>query len=175
MTNKHPKFKGTVYLSPTFKAEMLKMEGVGDFSLTELKDAFKQYWATGFHPSLGQDSSFARPKEILSLSIRKAHVDQGFYPADKGYSATESAWVKWRTGNVASKPSSNAYLIYAVTTERNAMLTAFLSDGAHTTTEENSYMESIIAITYRFYATTGSEPMPLEEHADLFDDKWLED
>lgn len=154
---------------------MLEMEDAGDFSLTELKDAFKHYWATGFHPSLGQDSSFARPEEILSLSVRKAHVDQGTYPTDKGYSATEAAWTKWRTGSVNSKPSSNAYLIYAVTAERDAMLTAFLSDRAHTTTEKNAYMDSIIQITYRFYDARKSKPMPLEEHANLFDDKWLED
>jgi len=55
------------------------------------------------------------------------------------------------------------------------MLTAFLSDDAHTTTEKNAYMDSIIEITYRFYDTRKSKPMPLDEHASLFDDKWLED
>lgn len=150
------------------------MEGDGDFSLTDLKDAFKQYWATGFHPSLGQDSCFARPKEILSLSVRKAHVDQGVYPSDKGRSATEASWAQWKTGAVTQKPSSDAYLIYSVTSERNALLTAFFSDGAHNKAEQGSFMESIIQVTYRFLASTKSQPMPIEEHGELFDDKWLE-
>lgn len=164
-----------MFLSPAFKADMDNASADGDTTLSDLKDAFKKYWSSGFHPSFGQDAHFAKPKEILSLSVRKSHVDNGVYRNDKGYTSTEGAWVKWRSGKEYIKPASDAYLIYAVTDQRNAMLNAFLDEDAHNTVENMAYMDEIIEVTYKFYHQTNSKPMPIDEHDALFDDKWLED
>ncbi|WP_228154893.1 hypothetical protein [Klebsiella aerogenes] len=33
-----------------------------DAKVKEVADAFKEYWFTGYHPDIGKDAAFARPK-----------------------------------------------------------------------------------------------------------------
>ncbi len=144
-----------------------------DFTLRDLKDAFKQYWSTGYHPSLGKDAAYARPVEILKLSVRHAHVDQGVYKEGGNFTSTEKCWDLWKAGIGKTRPSSDACLIYVVNKNRDALVTAFIDDNAHSITETAEYMDRIIERAYWFFDQTKSDAMPLEEHDALFDDKWL--
>lgn len=167
-------FKGKVYLSPEYSAFMKEDLSLPqpDTTLRDLKDAFKHYWSTGYHPSLGKDAAYARPGEILRLSVRHTHTDQGIYREDKEYSSTKECWDAWKAGYGNTKPSSNACLIYVVNNQRDAMLTAFVDDDAHTITERASYMDKIMQRAYWFFEKTASQAMPLEQHLFLFDERW---
>lgn len=168
-------FKGRVYLSPEYNALMKEDLSLPepDTTLYDLKEAFKHYWLNGYHPSLGKDAAYARPAEILKLSVRHTHVDQGVYKEGDTFSNTEDCWNLWKQGTGKTRPSSDACLIYVVNDNRDALITAFLDDGAHSTTESSAYMDKIIERAYWFFDITKSAAMPLEEHSDLFDDKWL--
>lgn len=169
-------FKGQVYLSPEYNALMKQDLALPepDTTLHDLKEAFKHYWGSGYHPSLGKDAANARPKEILKLSVRHTHVDQGVYKEGDDFSSTKECWNLWQSGAGQVRPTSDACLIYVVNDKRDAMLTAFVADDAHSITESTAYMDKIIQRAYWFFDVTKSDAMPLEEHAELFDDKWLE-
>lgn len=168
-------FNGKVYLSPQYSEEMRLRQSNGDQSLFDLKEVFKIYWATGFHPDLGQDSHFAKPQEIRSLGVRKSHVRQDSHSVGYGWTSTKEAWDLWSSGTSKVKPASNSYLIYSVTENRDAIITTFIDDGAHGKCDQTEYMEGVISLTYTLFQKLKQKPMPIHEHQFLFDDRWLID
>ncbi|WP_433647472.1 hypothetical protein [Kosakonia pseudosacchari] len=164
-------FKGRVLHTQTFSALC-----ASDAKAQEVADAFKQYWKNGYHPDLGKDIPFARPKEILNLHVRHTHVDTGNYvPEDsqKDKNGKKSAWDKWKKiGSVkfTYSPTSNSYLVYSVNNNRDALLMFFVDKDAHSLSELDAFTDKAISITYAFFESTESGAMPLDE--DLFSDKW---
>ncbi|SAA17202.1 Uncharacterised protein [Enterobacter hormaechei] len=173
------KFKGQVYLSPAFST--LKAKEIAENTSTTYRDleaAFKHYWATGYHPEFGKDAAYARPKEILALSVRHVHHDNGDYvvsSAPEDFSATNQCWHEWKSGTSKKRPSSDAFVVYTVTDKRDALLISYMDANAHSDSEKSEMMEDIIKVTYKFHEWKRSKPMPLDDHLSLFDDKWLED
>lgn len=170
------KFKGRVFLSPAFQSVKLAEENLAEKPFTELEKDFKDYWRNGAHPRFGKDAAFARPNEILALNVRHLHSDNGQYLESKDpkdYTGTEKCWEEWRKGNSYTRPASNAFVLYTVTENRDAMLIGYLDRDAHEKTERQEVMEDIIAVTYSFYAHMKCKAMPLEEHEFIFSDKWL--
>lgn len=166
-------FKGTVYLSKAYKELMLEQLAANDNTLFDLKEAFKTYWSKGFAPIFGQDTHFVRPEEIRTLGLRKVHVRQDTYSSGHGYSSTKKAWDNWAAGSTHQKPASNSYLIYSVTDQRDAVITAFIDDGAHKMCDQTEYMDGIIDLTLTIFSAKKFNAMPIEDHNYLFDDKWL--
>lgn len=179
MTNQNVtqfKFKGRVFLSPAFQYLKAKEKVLEDKPLTDLEADFKDYWRNGNHPRFGKDAAFSRPGEILALNVRHLHSDNGQYLESKmpnDYTGTEQCWENWRNGKSYIRPASNAFVLYTVTDQRDALLIGYLDRDAHTMTERSDYMENVIHVTYQFYTQMGFKPMPLEEHEFVFSDKWL--
>lgn len=52
-----------------------KVIPTGDFKsddfLISLKEAFKCHWRNGHHPSLGKDTLFERPDEVLGFTLER--------------------------------------------------------------------------------------------------------
>ncbi|EMG7853843.1 type II toxin-antitoxin system YafO family toxin [Enterobacter hormaechei] len=140
----------------------------GDFKtddfLISLKEAFKCHWRNGHHPSLGKDTLFERPDEALGFHLRKVHVDISQY-ANYSYSCTEECWSEWacgpidERGNYRPKPTSNAYLIYAVNERRDAALLAYWDPPAHTKANEAVWMNSVLNFTKLFHEKTNTAPL----------------
>ncbi len=149
-----------------------------DPELKKIADAFKQFWKTGYHPDMGKDAAFARPKEILKFNIRHTHSDLKDYvpeDSDKDHSGKKSSWDAWK--NIASvkvkyTPTSDSFLVYSVNHNRDALVMFFLDDDAHSKSEKDEFTESAISISYAFFEQTKTKAMPLSE--DLFDKKWIE-
>lgn len=146
-----------------------KVIPTGDFKtddfLISLKDAFKCHWKDGHHPSLGKDTLFERPDEVLGFHLRKVHVNIGQY-ANYSYSCKERCWLEWSRGLVDDngdfrpRPTSNAYLIYAVNENRDAALLAYWDPPAHTKANEARWMEYVINFTKLFHEKTQTLPLP---------------
>ena len=149
-------YSGRIFPTNDFKTN--------DFLIT-LKEAFKSHWRNGHHPSLGKDTLFDRPDEVLGYHLRKVHVNLGQY-ASYSYSCTEECWGEWlygpidERGNFRPKPTSNAYLIYAVNEHRDAAILAYWDPPAHTKANESQWMDSIISFTKSFHEKTLTTPMP---------------
>ena len=168
-------FIGNVYLAPVYSQAMKEELSQGKSKLSDMTDAFKVYWQTGFHPDLGQDTAFLKPKEIQEMAIRKSHVRQSFYSNDHGYSSTEEAWNRWSLGRSIAKPASNSYIIYSVTDARDAIISGFLPDRAHKIcADQSEYLNGVIDFTYTLFSKNRFRPMPISEQIFLFDDKWLQ-
>ncbi|MCC7687314.1 type II toxin-antitoxin system YafO family toxin [Serratia marcescens] len=148
-------YNGKIFPTGEFKTD--------DFLIT-LKEAFKCHWRNGHHPDLGKDTLFDRPEEVLGFHLRKVHVNLGQY-ASYSYSCTEECWDEWsygpidERGHFRQKPTSNAYLIYAVNENRDAALLAYWSPPAHTKANESRWMDSIINFTRTFHDKTLTAPM----------------
>lgn len=56
-------YKGRVLHTQNFSALC-----ASDPELKKIAEAFKQFWKKGYHPDMGKDAAFARPKEILNLN-----------------------------------------------------------------------------------------------------------
>ncbi|HED1242908.1 TPA: type II toxin-antitoxin system YafO family toxin [Enterobacter bugandensis] len=151
--------------------------------LVPFKDAFIQHWRYAHHHQFGKDTAFARPPEILAYHLRKVHVDVGLYSDNHGYSGTEQCWNDWKTGKKDPKtgkrkitPTSDAYLIYLVTSERNAVLLDFWYPPAHKTADLDAQMDKLIVECGRIHEIQSSQPMPRD--AELWgpefcvDDDW---
>lgn len=179
MTNQtigNAKFKGRVFLSPAFSDLKKQEENATDKPFTDLERDFKAYWRNGAHPRFGKDAAFARPNEILALNVRHLHSDNGDYLVSndpKDFTGTEKCWDDWRSGKSWTRPTSNAFVIYTVAENRDALLIAYIDQDAHEAAERFQIMEDVIKVTYSFYSKMKCQPMPLEEHQYIFDDKWL--
>ncbi|MBH2979445.1 type II toxin-antitoxin system YafO family toxin [Serratia marcescens] len=148
-------YNGRIFPTGEFKTD--------DFLIT-LKEAFKCHWRNGHHPDLGKDTLFDRPEEVLGFHLRKVHVNLGQY-ASYSYSCTEECWDEWSFGAIdergafRAKPTSNAYLIYAVNENRDAALLAYWDPPAHTKANEPVWMESVLNFTRLFHKKTCIAPM----------------
>lgn len=164
-------FRGRILHTQVFSALC-----ASDPKVKEIADAFKQFWKEGFHPDLGKDAAFARPKEILSLNVRHAHVDTKNYvpeESDKDHSGKKSSWDAWKSiasVKVKYTPTSDSFLVYSVNHNRDALLMFFIDADAHNESEKEEFKESAIKISYAFFDQTKTIAMPLDE--DLFSNKW---
>ncbi len=138
-----------------------------DDFLISLKEAFKCHWRNGHHPSLGKDTLFERPDEVLNYHLRKVHVNINQY-ANYNYSCTKKCWDEWSYGLIDEHgrfrptPVSNSYLIYAVNEHRDAALLAYWDPPAHTKANQPVWMDSVINFTKVFYDKTNTSPFPRE-------------
>lgn len=148
-------YSGRIFPTNDFKTN--------DFLIT-LKEAFKSHWRNGHHPSLGKDTLFDRPDEALGYHLRKVHVNLGQY-ASYSYSCTEECWDEWlygpidERGNFRPKPTSNAYLIYAVNEHRDAAILAYWDPPAHKKAEFESSVQFVAELADKFYEKIFSKPM----------------
>lgn len=138
-----------------------------DADLIQFKDAFIQHWRYEHHPQFGKDTAFARPPEVLQYNLRKVHIDLGCYSDSHEYSGTEACWKHWRsgkkdftTGKRKTTPTSDAYLIYFVTSERHAVLIDFWFPPAHKTAELEAQMDKLLVECERVHREKGFQPMP---------------
>lgn len=98
---------------------------------------------------------------LISL---KVHVNIGEY-ASYSYSCTEQCWDEWsyglidEQGNYRPKPTSNAYLIYAVNEIRDAALLAYWDPPAHTKANAKVWMDSVLNFTKLFHERTNTAPL----------------
>ncbi|WP_337083677.1 hypothetical protein [Citrobacter freundii] len=166
-------YKGRVLHTQNFSALC-----ASDPELKKIAEAFKQFWKKGYHPDMGKDAAFARPKEILNLNVRHTHSDIKDYvseDSDKDHSGKKSSWDAWK--NIASvkvkyTPTSDSFLVYSVNHNRDALVMFFVDSDAHNITEKDEFKEAAIEISYAFFEQTKTQPMPLEE--DLFGEAWEE-
>jgi hypothetical protein len=135
--------------------------------LIKFKDAFVQHWRFGHHSQFGKDTAFSRPPEILEYNLRKVHVDLSFYTLAHGESGSEECWRNWNSGRkdpVTGKrkltPTSDAYLIYFVTSERHAVLLDFWFPPAHQLAELDVQMDKLASECERIHRLKGFQPMP---------------
>lgn len=165
-----PVYVGVVCKHPAY----VKLES--DFpEISTYTQAFKEYWANGFHPMIGKDGILPVPQVYALNAIGRVHLEP---PVKKDYpaSATEKAWKDWRCSmDVALLPTSNKFLMYCVDDQRDACLLGYL-DGdekdSHEVIKSWSFRNSIKAMSDEFYKYRGSAPMPISEHDLLFSEKW---
>lgn len=141
----------------------------GDFKtddfLISLKEAFKSHWRNGHHANLGKDTLFERPDEAQNYHLRKVHVNIEQY-ASYSFSCTAQCWEDWsyglidEQGDYRPRPTSNAYLIYAVNEHRDAALLAYWDPPAHTKANESAWMNSVLNFTRLFHEKTKTAPFP---------------
>ncbi|WMT16037.1 toxin YafO, type II toxin-antitoxin system family protein [Serratia fonticola] len=142
----------------------------GEFSknprLVSFKASFIYHWRQGHHQHFGKDTLFHKPPEAYPLHLRKVHVDIGLYTNAYGESGTQACWNDWSTGRINQRgrskltPTSDAYLIYAVTEERHAALLDFWFPPAHKQAESLSSMDVVIQMAEKFYELKSLKPMP---------------
>lgn len=166
-----PIYKGRVFHTGKFSALC-----TSDTEVQKIADAFKQYWQDGYHPDIGKNAAFARPKEILNLNVRHAHCDNKDYTpenSNEDINGKKSSWDAWKNiGSVklTRVPTSDSFLVYSVNHNRDALVMFFISTDAHSATEVEDFTESAITISYEFFKQTKTNAMPLDE--DLFSAKW---
>lgn len=164
-------YKGRVLHTQNFSALC-----ASDPKVQEVADAFKEFWKNGYHPDIGKDAVFARPREVLDLHVRHSHIDTKNYVPENNVTdvrGKKSVWDNWK--NIASvkvkySPTSDSFLVYSVNHCRDALVMFFIDNDAHDETERLAFAESVISISYSFFDQTNTTAMPLSE--DLFSDKW---
>lgn len=152
--------KGDVYVSGNYEYLMECERNQGKHELeTALKD-FKIYWSTpGFQLSFGKDSQFTRPYHpapgILACSIRKAHARPAIFTTLFGQNGSEA---KWNLQKIPRTATSNTYLIYAVNSNRDALVMALLHD-AHYQTQSNDLMEGFMETADNWFCDMRVKPL----------------
>lgn len=140
-----------------------------DSVLTNFVDPFIQHFRFGHHKQFGKDTLFWKPPEIRPYHLRKVHVDMGFYRNDKGEGATQACWVNWASGRIDSTtgkrkttPTSDVYLIYLVTSERDAILVDFWGppSSAHQMLQQSQQMDKLVVECERIMELKKQQPMP---------------
>lgn len=140
-----------------------------DADLDKFVEPFKQHFRCGHHEQFGKDTLFGSPSEILPFHLRKVHVDLGRYSNQYADSGTEACWKDWATGRVdkatgkrKTTPCSDVYLIYLVTSERNAYLVDFWGPpgSAHRKAKEDANMQKLVLECERILSLKGSQSMP---------------
>lgn len=165
------KYQGSIYPAQAFSTNTAT-----DPYLIKLKDAFIQHWRYGHHPDLGRDTLFARPEEILNYHIRKVHIKTPDYSDKHGFNGTKKCWDEWeqgrlnKYGKVNKIPTSDAYLIYAVSDQRHAALLAFWEPPAHTKADIIQNTITVIDQADEFYRKKKFISMDRIEHP--WDYKW---
>lgn len=164
-------YKGLIYPAKAFATTTAT-----DPYLIALKDAFIQHWRYGHHPDLGRDTLFTRPEEIRSYCIRKVHVKTHQYSAKHSFNGTKDCWDAWQFGRFEKNgkpkkiPTSDAYLIYAVSSERHASILTFWDPPAHSKAEEMANIGLIIDSAADFYRKRGYVSM--ERTEELWSYRW---
>jgi hypothetical protein len=170
-----PTFQGRVILHPDYGSIQTKYPEVKTYTT-----AFKQYWEDGFHPLIGKDGVLPVPEIYSGSAIGRAHVEP-LVKDPRSHSSTEECWMAWRTPQLDSHilitPTSNTFLMYCVNYKRDACLIGYL-DGAdrlaHDVINQDWFRRLMQHRAESFYNRTPRVgPMPVEEHDQLFSDKWL--
>lgn len=151
-----------------------------DAELSKFVDPFKEHFRFGHHKQFGKDTLFGSPDEVLPFHLRKVHVDMGFYSSQFAESSTEACWKNWASGKVdkatgkrKTTPASDVYLIYLVSSERNAFLMDFWGppSSAHRMAKEDAQMQKLIVECERILDIKGLQSMPRD--ADLWGFEFL--
>lgn len=164
-------FKGKVIKHPAY----VQLEK--EFSdLTNYTKGFKNYWLNGYDPLIGKDGILPVPEIYCDNAIGRAHVNV-IGKESKSYSSTKAAWDNWSTPGSFSAviPTSNTFLIYCVDENRDACLLAYLfynNIDSHKQLTCNTFRSNIKARAKEFYTARDSDPLPVNEHSDLFKEKW---
>ncbi|MGR6834396.1 hypothetical protein [Aliivibrio wodanis] len=160
-----PFFKGKVYLHPAYIP-------IQDKTYTS---QFKIYWQDGFSPLIGKDGILPVPEIYSEAAIGRAHVEPAV-KTNHDESSREHAWLCWGTGTRSSPPTSNSFLIYCVDENRHVCLLAYLDGGkvdSHQLLTNNTFRRDIKDRAQEFFTRQKSEPMPVNEHDQLFSEKWI--
>lgn len=157
--------KGDVYVSENYEYLMEQDISQGKTELETALNDFKIYWpGPGFHLSFGKDNQFTRPYSpapgILSCSIRKVHVRPVVFTPVHGWNGTRAAWDLQK---IPRKATSNTYLIYAVNSNRDALVMALLKN-AHYATQSNDLMQGFMETADNWYADMGIKLLPVAGH-----------
>lgn len=158
-----------------------------DSNVNSVYEEFKNYWLNGYRKSFGHDALFVRTNDVKNNHFRHVHYDAGNYVSASSrtnVNGKRSQWAKWsefcalcdhdqwnRKRYKYSSPTSDAFLIYFVSSERCAYVVEFIGDFAHNEIEKQNTLNTYEDIAYQFYIKLNFIPMPTDEHR--FDDKWL--
>lgn len=158
-----------------------------DPSVAELYELFKRYWLCGHIKHFGKDIIFSRSDIMRDSHLRHVHYDAGNYideSSDQNKSGKQSIWDKWQNFcdlkspddrhdkiNRFTTPTSDAFLVYFVTSDRTAIVTHFIGDNAHYSITTSDFIEDCEDIEYRLSATNKFKPMDTSEEP--FDPKYL--
>ncbi|EMX0849506.1 type II toxin-antitoxin system YafO family toxin [Pluralibacter gergoviae] len=151
-----------------------------DVDLDKFVDPFKEHFRYGHHKQFGKDTLFGEPDEVLEYHLRKVHIDLGNYSDQHAESSTELCWKNWASGKVdkatgkrKQTPASDVYLIYLVTSERNAFLLDFWGppSSAHRKAKEDEQMQKLISECDRILRLKGLQSMPRD--AELWGPEFL--
>lgn len=151
-------YKGDVFLSPDL-AEVAKLNP----KINALIDAFKVFWLTGFHPSLGKDVPYDFPDKLVQSTIRHTHVR----PIEPN-----SSWLfSFEHKEHHRRPTSDRCLTYCVTTKRNCLLISYIDKNAHTVAYASSTQDELVKVAESFFKFMNE--FPLDKGIGVFDNKWL--
>ncbi len=177
----------TLYIGAVKRTKAFKLLCDLDSDVEFIYREFERYWLTGYRKSFGHDELFVRTKEVSKSHFRHVHYDSGNYIKESSrvnVNGKKSKWDKWgdfcalcnhdqwnRKRYKYSSPTSDAFLIYFVSSERCAYVVEFIGDFAHNEIDKQSTLDKYENIAYQFYTRLDFIPMPTDEHR--FDDKWL--
>lgn len=165
-------FKGSVIEHPAF----LKLrESYPELGL--YLSAFKVYWKTGFSELIGKDSIMSFPIVYQDNSIGRSHLRPSVFD-DKTYSSTEVCWNKWANEtSMTVYPTSNTMLLYCVDDQRNSCVISYLDGNdrdAHKVLNDDAFRRNMQDRAQEFFSRMKTNPMPSDQHQNLFSDEWLE-
>lgn len=176
------KFTGKVFQSGPYQ----KLQGSFP-QLIDYTDAFKKYWAEGFHPYIGKDiaTSYPNPPE----GHRHVHLQPPVFPAREeirhcvhlSYTDSEVCWAKWGRqqpnpavdANSHDIPTSDLGLFYAVDSDRNAYLLHYQQNDLHAFMNSAECTDLIGEFCDLLQDGHGKRLLSFSEQQELFSKKWL--
>ena len=166
-------FKGSVTLHPAFVSLKASYP-----ELDCMVSSFKRYWKEGYHPHIGRDSILPVPDIYQLNAIGRSHVKPIEFE-NLSYSSSETCWNHWGSSSANPViPTSNTFLLYCIDENRNACLISYLDSSdkdSHDIIKQPSFRRDMQLRAEEFFNHKKSSGMPVEEHDQLFSEKWLED
>lgn len=147
-------------------------------ALAEYTEGFTQYWRFGYSPIIGKDGILEVPDIYADNAIGRAHVEPDVKDP-QSFSSSDEAWAMWAMPAISAEPvvpTSNSFLIYCVAEDRTCCLLAYLDQGeqdSHAMLNDLSFRREMRNMAERFYKTYRLHAMPVEEHSEIFADKWV--
>lgn len=164
------KFDGKVIWHPDFRKVVESNPKV-----KQVSDDFRDYWETGFNPSIGKDYVMQNPASYGRQAIGHAHIKPSKFTKTSSSSSAQ-CWYDWANGGSFKAPTSNSLLVYCVDIFRNACLLSYLdgnSVNSHDVLLQPSYRASIVVLSQEYYAASKTRPLSKSDFLSLFSDKWL--
>ena len=137
--------------------------------LEKLVATFRSYWHTGHHLHLGKDAPLHDPASIRQSAVRHIHL----IPIDINTS-NDKRWLR-PFARIApfSRPTSDRWLVYCVSANRNCCVLAYLKENAHFTARQGFFIGKMIDGAEAFFSDIEQYPLSESEQVNIFDDKWL--